>query len=136
VEETRVDRWIWSVRIVGTRTAATEACRGGHVDLNRVPAKPASRVRRGDRVTVRLHGRLWELEVVTVIDRRVGAPTAATCYVDHSPPVATREAPVVFARDASSGRPTKRDRRRLDELRQDARTSGGDGRLSRGARPR
>jgi ribosome-associated heat shock protein Hsp15 len=118
VDATRVDRWLWAVRLYKTRTDATAACRGGHVEVNDVPAKPATTVRVGDRVAARVHDRDRVLEVVRIIDKRVGAAVAAECVVDHSPPAPPRElAPVVFARDPSTGRPTKRDRRRLDEFR-------------------
>jgi ribosome-associated heat shock protein Hsp15 len=118
VEETRVDKWLWAVRVFKTRAQATAACRGGHVRVNGVPAKPAATVRVGDRVEARAHGDLRILEVARVIDKRVGAPLAAECVVDHSPPPAPREqAPDVFARDRGAGRPTKRDRRRLDRFR-------------------
>jgi ribosome-associated heat shock protein Hsp15 len=118
VEETRVDKWLWAVRVTRTRSLATEACRGGHVRVNGTPAKPATVVRAGDRVEARLHGRARVLEVVRVIDKRVGAPVAAECLVDHSPPPPTREeAPRDWARDRGTGRPTKRDRRRLDRFR-------------------
>jgi ribosome-associated heat shock protein Hsp15 len=118
MESTRIDRWLWAVRIFKTRTAATEACRGGHVRLNGVRAKPAATVKVGDRVSARAHGRERILEVVGVIDKRVGAPIAALCFVDHTPaePAGGAE-PAVFVRDPASGRPTKRDRRRLDRLR-------------------
>ncbi len=115
---TRVDAWLWSVRATRTRSAATEACRGGHVRVNGAPAKPAAPVRVGDRVEARLTGRDRVLEVVKRIDKRVGAPVAAECYVDHSPPPPSRDdEPVVFARDRGAGRPTKRDRRHLDRFR-------------------
>ena len=117
VEQTRIDRWLWAVRIYRTRTAATEACRGGHVEVNRSSAKPATPVRRGDRVTVRMAGRVRELEVVDLVDKRVGAQVAATCLVDHSPPLGRDAPPPPFARAPASGRPTKRDRRELDRLR-------------------
>jgi ribosome-associated heat shock protein Hsp15 len=118
VEVTRVDRWLWAVRIEKTRTAATDACRGGHVSVNRNPAKPATLVRPGDRVTVTLPGRIRELEVVQIIEKRVAASVAAGCLIDHSPPPSPGPASgPVFARDPSTGRPTKRDRRRLDQLR-------------------
>lgn len=114
----RVDRWLWAVRVYPTRTAATEACRAGHVRLNRKPAKASSTVVVGDRVAVRVGGRDRDLEVVKVIDKRLGAPLAAVCLVDHSPPPPPPElAQPVFARDPASGRPTKRDRRDLDRLR-------------------
>jgi ribosome-associated heat shock protein Hsp15 len=118
VDETRVDKWLWAVRLFKTRGLATDACRGGHVRVNGSPAKPAAPVRVGDRVEARVHGRARVLEVVRVIDKRVGAPVAAECLVDHSPPEPSRaEQPAVFARDRGAGRPTKRDRRRLDRLR-------------------
>jgi ribosome-associated heat shock protein Hsp15 len=113
-DEARVDRWLWAVRIYPTRSAATEGCRGGHVRVNDNTAKPATPVRAGDRVSARVHGRDRVLEVVQVIDKRVGAPIAATCLVDHSPPPPPRDP---FVRDVAAGRPTKKDRRRLDRLR-------------------
>jgi ribosome-associated heat shock protein Hsp15 len=113
---TRVDRWLWAVRVFKTRTDATDACRGGHVRINGTPAKAAGIVRVGDRVEVRTHDRERELEVRRVIDKRVGAPIAATCVVDHTPERPPAEDPV-FVRDRGTGRPTKRDRRDLDRLR-------------------
>lgn len=118
VDETRVDKWLWAVRLYKTRSLATDACRGGHVRVNGTPAKPATVVRAGDRVEVRVHGRSRVLEVVRVIDKRVGAPVAAACLVDHSPPEPRRdEAAGDWTRDRGAGRPTKRDRRRLERLR-------------------
>jgi len=114
----RVDRWLWAVRLYRTRSEATQACRAGHVRLNGGAAKPGSAVRVGDRVTAHAHGRDRELEVVRVIDKRVGAAVAAECVVDHSPPPPPRDVQVPgFVRDPASGRPTKRDRRRLDRFR-------------------
>ena len=116
MDSARVDQWLWAVRLFKTRSAATEACRGGHVRVNGSPAKPASRVRHGDRIAARAHDRERVLEVVTVIDKRVGAALAAECFIDHSPPPERRHDDA-FARERGSGRPTKRDRRQLDRLR-------------------
>src|SRR3954462_9108849 len=91
IEETRVDKWLWAVRLYKTRSNATDACRGGHVRVNGAPAKPATTVRIGDRVTARVHGDERVLEVVRLIDKRVGAPVAVECLIDHSPPPAARE---------------------------------------------
>ena len=85
-DSTRVDRYLWAIRLCKTRSDATDACRAGHVDINGRTAKPAGPVVPGDRIEARLHGRTRMVEVVTVIDKRVGAPVAVTCYVDHSPP--------------------------------------------------
>jgi ribosome-associated heat shock protein Hsp15 len=116
MEATRVDRWLWAVRIFKTRSAATDACRDGQVRVNDLPAKAATTVRVGDRVRAEVQGRTRIVEVVEVIEKRVGPPVAATCLVDHSPPVADED-PGPFARKRGTGRPTKRDRRRLDRLR-------------------
>ncbi|HZD66899.1 MAG TPA: S4 domain-containing protein [Acidimicrobiales bacterium] len=113
---TRVDRWLWAVRVYKTRSAATAACRGGHVRVNDATAKPATPVRVGDRVGARVQGGERVLEVARLIDKRVAPPVAAQCVVDHSPPPPPREeAP--FPRPPGTGRPTKRDRRRLDRAR-------------------
>ena len=119
MEVTRLDRWLWAVRLYKTRSAATAACRGGHVRVNGVAAKPATPVRAGDRVEAVVGDRLRVLEVVQVIDKRVGAGVAGECLIDHSPPPPPRErVDPVFARDPGTGRPTKRERRRLDRLRE------------------
>lgn len=118
MEQVRVDQWLWAVRLFKTRTAATEACRGGHVTVNGTAAKAATPVRPGDRVEALVHGRRRQLEVVRVLDKRVGAPVAAACLVDHTPePDPAEVAAPVFARERGAGRPTKRDRRTLDRLR-------------------
>lgn len=117
MESTRVDRWLWAVRLFKTRGDATAACRGGHVRVNGRPAKPAVPVRVGDRVEAVVHGRQRIVEIVAVIDKRVGAPVAAASLVDHSPPPPPKdEAPPVFERSRGSGRPTKRERRQLDRF--------------------
>lgn len=115
----RVDAWTWSVRIFPSRTKAAAACRGGHVKVNGESAAPSKNVVPGDRVQVTLPmGRLRVLEVVDTVSKRVGAPVAATCYIDHSPPPPSRE---ILAsqprRDRGAGRPTKRERREIDRLR-------------------
>ena len=114
----RVDKWLWAVRVYKTRTAATDACRAGHVKVNRVGAKPASVVRPGDTVEAFCNGREHVLEVTSIIEKRVGASVAMGCYVDHSPPPPPAELqPANFAHDRGTGRPTKRDRRQLDRVR-------------------
>jgi ribosome-associated heat shock protein Hsp15 len=115
VESTRVDRWLWSVRVFKTRTLATEACRSGHVAVNQAVTKASTLVREGDVVTVRIDGQDRILEVVQVIENRVGAPAAAACLIDRSPPPPPPdEATRAWAR---SGRPTKKDRRLIDRVR-------------------
>jgi ribosome-associated heat shock protein Hsp15 len=112
----RVDAWLWSIRICSTRSAATAACRGGHVKVNGTAAKAAYPLKVGDRVACYVHERHRDLEVVRLLSKRVGAPVAVECYVDHSPPPEPRDPLMTFAFPAA-GRPTKRDRRHLDRLR-------------------
>lgn len=117
IDTTRVDVWLWAVRLYKSRSAATAACRGGHVRVNRAPAKASTQVKAGDRVEAFVE-RPRILEVVTVIDKRVGAAAAAKHLIDHSPPAPlVRRQPRVFVREPGSGRPTKRERRELDRLR-------------------
>ena len=118
MEATRVDSWLWAVRLYKSRSMATDACKGGHVKVNGHPVKAASPVKVGDRVEARSGGRQRIVEVVRLIDKRVGAPIAAECLVDHSPPPPPREmVDPFFVRDAGAGRPTKRDRRQIDRMR-------------------
>lgn len=105
------------MRLAKTRSAATAACRAGHVEVNGTTAKPATTVRVGDRVDARLAGRARVVEVVRVIDARVGAPVAAECLIDSSPPPPEREAGGWSERDRGAGRPTKRERREIDRFR-------------------
>ena len=116
MDSTRVDKWLWAVRLYKTRSAATEGCAAGHVKVNGASAKAAHPVRVGDRVEARVHDRTRILEVVKIIEKRVSATLAAEAIVDHSPPPPEKEWYMTFARDPGAGRPTKKDRRNLDRL--------------------
>ncbi len=114
--ETRIDRWLCAVRLVKTRPLATQLCEGGHVVVNGSPAKPSTKVRAGDRVEARIADRERVVEVMRPIESRVGAGVAATCYLDHSPPVVPLAGPeIILIR--GEGRPSKRLRRELERLR-------------------
>ncbi|MEU5463232.1 RNA-binding S4 domain-containing protein [Streptomyces althioticus] len=117
-ETVRIDSWIWSVRLVKTRSMGATACRGGHVRVNGERVKPSHSVRVGDEVRVRVETRERVVVVKRLIRKRVGAPVAVQCYVDNSPPPPPREAVAPAGiRDRGAGRPTKRDRRELERLR-------------------
>jgi len=118
---TRVDVWLWAVRVYKTRAQSKDACLRGRVRIDGDVAKPAGRVRRGARVSTRRGDRLFELEVVEPISKRVGAERATECFIDHSPPPEPRadrgtDSSPFAARERGAGRPTKRDRRRLDRV--------------------
>jgi ribosome-associated heat shock protein Hsp15 len=113
----RVDLWIWSVRLLKTRSMATTACRAGHVRVNDERAKPSTAVKPGDTVRLRHDGRERIVVVQKIVRKRVGAPAAQECLIDKSPPPPPREALIpVGRRERGAGRPTKRDRRELERI--------------------
>lgn len=112
-----MDRWLWAVRLTKSRPDAVAACRAGHVRVNDRPAKPATTVAPGDEIRARLHDTNRVVEVVRVIQRRVGAADAVTCYLDHTPAPPPEGVVPVARRDRGAGRPTKRERRVLDAFR-------------------
>ena len=115
----RVDAWLWAVRMFKSRSLATAGCKAGHVRVNGAGVKPSTSVKIGDRVTVTGGPRPRILVVQQLLTKRVGAPLAVQAYVDESPPLPPKEerpAPVAV-RERGAGRPTKRDRRRLEKLR-------------------
>ncbi|WP_344899123.1 RNA-binding S4 domain-containing protein [Actinomadura meridiana] len=113
----RVDLWIWSVRLLKTRSMATTACRAGHVRVNDERAKPSTAVKPGDEIRLRHDGRERIVVVQRVIRKRVGASVAQECLIDKSPPPPPPEALVpVGRRDRGAGRPTKRERRELERI--------------------
>lgn len=117
-DSVRVDSWLWAVRVFKTRSAATAACRAGHIKVNSERAKAAQSVKIGDEVRVRISGFDRVLEVRETLAKRVAATVAATSYVDNSPPLpAPEETALLPRRDRGAGRPTKRERRDLEKLR-------------------
>ena len=121
-EGQRIDRWIWHARVVRTRSLAADLAESGRVRINgqRVNA-PARMVRAGDVLTIALHSSVKVLRVTGFAERRGGGREIAPLYEDLSEPVPPRSArppPNAPSRDPGSGRPTKRDRRALDRMRQ------------------
>ena len=122
MEKVRIDKWLWAARFFKTRTLATEAVAGGRVHVNGVRAKPSKDVQTGDRIELTVGQMPWQVEVTGLADRRGSASVAATLYTE-TPESAERRrvlsdqrrvAPPVGA--DMGERPTKRDRRRLDDL--------------------
>ena len=114
----RVDAWIWAVRLFSTRSAASAACKAGHVKVNGASAKPATPVRPGDLVRALAPGGERIVVVRGLLDKRVSAAVATENYEDRTPPPPPKEErPAVPVRERGSGRPTKRDRRITERLR-------------------
>ena len=118
LQTVRVDAWLWSIRLYPTRSAATAACKAGHVRVNGSSAKPAHPVRVGDTIRARTIAAERTVIVVALVEKRTSAALAVLNYGDRTPapqPGDERSAPIV--RDRGAGRPTKRDRRRVERLR-------------------
>lgn len=114
----RIDAWVWSVRMAKTRSEAADAVKAGHVKLNGNATKPSQQVVPGDRVRIWRNHHEHYLEVLATVSKRVGAPIARTCYIDHAPPPPPKEfMPSVPVRERGSGRPTKKERREMDKFR-------------------
>jgi ribosome-associated heat shock protein Hsp15 len=107
------------VRLTKTRANAADACRGGHVKVNGKPAKPSTSVQVGDHVEALIGQRQRIVDVTKILSKRVGATLAVECFDDHSAPPPERDTfrPLFAIRDRGAGRPTKRDRRKIDQLR-------------------
>ena len=118
MDRQRIDKWLWHARVVRTRSAAAELVTSGLVRLNRERVTAPSRpVRADDVITVALDRQVRIMKVVSFAERRGGAEAGRVLYADLTPPPPPRdESPKVAAREAGSGRPTKRDRRAIDRL--------------------
>lgn len=119
----RLDKWLWAVRLFRSRSLATDACRAGSVAINDQPAKPARDVRAGEVITVRQGIVTRTVRVEALPRSRVGAKLVVDFCTDLTPAAELEKAsdPAqrvqnILAREKGSGRPTKRDRRLLDEL--------------------
>jgi ribosome-associated heat shock protein Hsp15 len=123
MESVRIDRWLWAARFFKSRGLATEAALGGHVRIGGERAKPAKEVRVGDRVEVRAGETEWTVVVTGLAKKRGPARIAATLYEETPESAEAREQRRLAYRlsrppGADLGaRPTKRDRRRIEQLR-------------------
>ena len=116
----RMDQWLWAVRIYKTRSLAAEACRKGHVRIAGLTAKPARAVRVNEVIVVKKDLMTRTYKVLQLPEHRVGAPAARECVEDQTPAselAKPREAGFTpFFRPKGAGRPTKKERRDMEEL--------------------
>ncbi len=125
-EKVRVDKWLWSVRIFKNRTLATDACKSGKVKIDGVNVKPSYNLHIGEIVKVKKNGFLFTFRVEKLIQKRVGAPLAQECYTDLTPEEELNKFNDWFIgkaspekREKGAGRPTKKERRRIDRFKSD-----------------
>lgn len=119
---TRLDKWLWAARFFKHRTAATEAVDGGKVKLNGIAAKPAREVKPGDRIDITIGEETRTIVVRAIADKRGSASVAQTLYEETADSIEQRERARDLRKLAATpgadlhGRPTKRDRRRIDRF--------------------
>lgn len=120
-ERLRIDKWLWAARFYKTRSLAAQAVESGRARLHGERVKPSKDVRPGDRITVRVGELEWAIEVLGLSERRGPASEAATLYVEGDDSRSRRELMLAMRKTdpqpVTDGRPTKRDRRRLEQLR-------------------
>ena len=112
----RLDKWLWAARCFKTRSLAADACGGGKVEINGNTAKPATQVKTGDLIEARTPGGPRVLKVLALSERRGPAKVAQTLYEDRTPEPEPRPVLPPLLRNRGMGRPTKRDRRRMERL--------------------
>ena len=117
MDRQRIDKWLWHARVVRTRSAAAALSGAGLVRINGARIDTSSRpVRPGDVVTIALDRNVRVLKVIGYAVRRGSAETVRALYEDLTPPPAPRTEPTGGEREEGSGRPTKRERREIDQL--------------------
>jgi len=124
IEKLRIDKYLWAIRVFKTRSLATEACKAGKVKLNGQNIKPSYVVKIGEVYHIQKGIEKKVLKVVDLLEKRMDAKTAALYYEDQTPLEdtysykSTFHAPML-RRDRGTGRPTKKDRREIDDLKED-----------------
>ena len=121
MDEVRIDKYLWAIRVYKTRTDATDACNGGKIRLNGADVKPSKHVKSGDMIVVRKGAVTYTYRVIEPLDKRQGAQLVPK-YAENLTPQEELDklrAPVetfFLKRDRGTGRPTKKDRRQMDAL--------------------
>ena len=118
--EARIDKWLWAARLYKTRSLAAEACKNNRIHINGVVAKPSRNVKDGDEVSVRKPPITYTFRVLQAIEKRVGAKLLPEILENIMPPeqyevLEMSRISGFVDRARGTGRPTKKDRRAIDE---------------------
>ena len=121
MEEVRIDKWLWAVRIFKTRTIAVEACKKGRVMIDDVTIKPSRNVRAGDVIQVRKPPITYSFKVLALADKRMGAKMVPQFMENVTSPdqyelLDLNKISGFVDRQRGTGRPTKKERRDLDQF--------------------
>ncbi len=126
MSKVRIDKWLWSVRIFKSRTVATDACKSGRVKIGEQAVKPSYSLGEGEAVHVRKDGFNLTFRVKKLLQKRVGAPLARECYENLTPEEEMMKYQDWYVgrgraemRAKGEGRPTKKDRRVLEDFKDD-----------------
>lgn len=119
--EARIDKWLWAARIYKTRTLASDACKNGRITINGALAKPSRTVKVGDQVGVKKSPITYSFRVLQTIEKRVGAKLLPEVFENVTPPeqyelLEMNRISGFVDRARGTGRPTKKDRRVLDDF--------------------
>jgi ribosome-associated heat shock protein Hsp15 len=119
--EVRIDKWLWATRLFKTRTIAVEACKKNRIMVNDIPAKPSRMVRTGDIVSVRKPPITYSFKVLALTSNRIGAKLVPEYLENVTPPeqyeiLNLQKIGGFVDRAKGTGRPTKKDRRVLDDF--------------------
>lgn len=119
--EARIDKWLWAVRIFKTRTLAADACKNNRVTINGTTVKPSRMVKEGDEVGVRKPPITYSFRVKQAIEKRVGAKMLPDIIENITPPeqyqlLEMNRISGFVNRAKGLGRPTKKDRRAIDDF--------------------
>lgn len=120
-EVARIDKWLWAARIFKTRSIAADACKNGRVTIDGVNVKPSHTVKAGEVVAVRKPPVTYSFKILKTIEQRVGAKLLPEIYENVTPPdqyelLEMNRISGFVNRARGTGRPTKKDRRALDEF--------------------
>jgi ribosome-associated heat shock protein Hsp15 len=119
--EVRIDKWLWAVRIFKTRTVALEACKKNRISVNDAPAKPSRMIRTGDIISVRKPPVTYSFKVLGLTSNRIGTKLVPEYMENITPPeqyeiLNLQKISGFIDREKGTGRPTKKERRDLDEF--------------------